>query len=1329
MKTQTTNHSSDAHSARWTWVWGFRFAMLLAFAPGAFAVLGNAWHIPDNVEPGSVHMRNPEFEIGPTTVVTIYNGNQFQGIGNPGNQTGGTLFYRKVGAASYSSVALSFDSQNANNKYWKATIDMSQFSATDVIQYYLLVTYSDRDSTYLYGGDGASTAIGVQATAAASPFSFRNRPAWAFHANNRVVNPATNGDSVNYQDVQFWTKVGYITTGTNNVSTQWATNGIVYYTTDGSTPTGSLGVPSGTTQTGTCTYDHPESNNQSTPSIAGTAMWWAGTVKNMPTFTNIKYKIGFWNSATNEEKFADYNAGTPNTVFSFSIGTVGDPVLTIGSPTNGTLNGNYTTSHVFVDEVAGDSIPLTIIFKPGQAPITLSQGLPLVEVYTNLNRRDKATVVSNGQEEGIVPYDRNLLAAGDDTHYYKAYTMTPTGNIGEYSLTLPATNTGAYRLSARWKIDGDSNWRWYTNIPAGRRDHAVVVSPTIARNINLYEVNVFNLDASAASYTGRGTLEDLYDAPNAPHTGSNNHWNLNYLKNLGCNWMWFQPIHPITLEAQLGHDPGSPYSVRSFFDINPLMSVNYNASLANAITNQTNRDAARAAFTGLVSAANQAGVNVMLDAPFNHSAPDAELTPKGVQYLGSTGNPSTSWLPTDLIRSREVRFYSRTGNYAQRASYYNSSNDNNIAVAPDRGDFGKWSDVRDVFFGRYAALVGFNDADNGNYLNEQDWFDYSVGSESSYGTNNGHFDSITQGVWKYFADYTLYWLDQTGVPTNSSQATQTSTGLGGLRADFGQGLPPQLWEYIINKTRTRKWNFVFMAESLDGGAVTYRSNRHFDILNENIVFPLKSATTSSAFRAIFESRRSAYGQSLVLLNNMSHDEEAYADPWVALTKYAVCSTVDGVPLVFPGQELGISTTTGYSSYETNFGKNIANFKDYNSMVPIWNDTDYGNDQLYPVYSGIGLARLFSPALRSPNRYYLDQTGGGGTHQGIFAVAKYQAKNTSPNLTDVVFAFANVDRNNNQTGNFNVAQDTDSDGVNDYGIKPSRTYNVKNIAAYTAIDPNRRNYWQWRVDASNVNSAPQPRLGSDILNNGIFVGMNKVPTMVSGTNPSDPAWNQRPHEAQYLKIYDVTPPPNGGAPATPKAFSVLTSGTTGTQGQTTFSWSGASDPEGGISGYHVTITTGSNGTGTVLFDGTTSTTSQSVTGNYGQTVYASVKSVNNAGIESSSSTTSGGGTVLLNPNADSDGDGMTNAAEDTAGTNPLDGSSNLKITSVAHPAANSASITWSSVVGIKYVVESTTDLSVAFTPLSGTITATATTTSYTDTAASGAKKFYRVKVVP
>ncbi len=95
---------------------------------------------------------------------------------------------------------------------------------------------------------------------------------------------------------------------------------------------------------------------------------------------------------------------------------------------------------------------------------------------------------------------------------------------------------------------------------------------------------------------------------------------------------------------------------------------------------------------------------------------------------------------------------------------------------------------------------------------------------------------------------------------------------GGLRCDFGQGLPPQAWEYIINRSRSVKWNFVWMCESLDGGEVTYRSNRHFDILNENIVFVTKSATTTSGLRSVYKDRRDWYGQGLVLLNTTSHDE-------------------------------------------------------------------------------------------------------------------------------------------------------------------------------------------------------------------------------------------------------------------------------------------------------------------------------------------------------------------------------------------------------------------------------------------------------------------------
>ncbi|NTV74800.1 MAG: hypothetical protein HGA66_11400, partial [Holophaga sp.] len=40
--------------------------------------------------------------------------------------------------------------------------------------------------------------------------------------------------------------------------------------------------------------------------------------------------------------------------------------------------------------------------------------------------------------------------------------------------------------------------------------------------------------------------------------------------------------------------------------------------------------------------------------------------------------------------------------------------------SPDRGDFGKWADVAELYYGKYSALVRHNPDNNGDYLNEQD---------------------------------------------------------------------------------------------------------------------------------------------------------------------------------------------------------------------------------------------------------------------------------------------------------------------------------------------------------------------------------------------------------------------------------------------------------------------------------------------------------------------------------------------------------------------------------------------------------------------------------
>lgn len=475
-------------------------------------------------------------------------------------------------------------------------------------------------------------------------------------------------------------------------------------------------------------------------------------------------------------------------------------------------------------------------------------------------------------------------------------------------------------------------------------------------------------------------------------------------------------------------------------------------------------------------------------------------------------------------------------------------------------------------------------------------------------------------------------------------------------------------------------------------------------------------------------RRNAYGQGLVLLNTSSHDEDHYQDPWQALVRYAANSSIDGVPLVFPGQELGLSGTVippndtnlgltpfGYDRYEINSNKPIPHFKKYNSLMPLWLQTtpgnesyNYGVSQLAKAYEGIGQARKFSPALRSSNRHFLnlnDDT----PHGQIFSVAKFEARNAAPNESDVVLAFVNLDRNATPatigTNKFNVNIDADANGVNDFGIKSGRQYNVRNIAAYLGTDSNRRNTFL----------IPGGISGSDLLSQGLYVAMNRVPL-------TDGAWATAPYEAQYLKLYDVTPPP---APVTPASGLALFGTAIGNQ--VTFTWTAASDPEGGVAGFHLQI--GTTPGGLDLFNSQVSATSQSITVPFGTTLYAHVQQINSAGIAGPYSSASAA-VLTLDPTADTDGDGQPNDSEQSAGTDPRASASVLRAIA-ASVSGNDVNLTVSTVSGKKYQLETSTSLSsVSWSNIGTTVTATGSSTVFTATGGAGdPKRFYRVRVVP
>jgi hypothetical protein len=721
---------------------------------------------------------------------------------------------------------------------------------------------------------------------------------------------------------------------------------------------------------------------------------------------------------------------------------------------------------------------------------------------------------------------------------------------GYYTRTLPVNLCGAYRLQVRYKVAGVNSGKYiYYTDNALRRDCAIVVSPKKALTLNMYEVNPLIVEAKDTTINGRSTFLDLVNDPALPgestgYDGRPDALNKDHYAALGVNMLWPQPIHPIGIEGRdinpetsAAFDPGSPYAVRDYWKV------------AGMLGRSNNEGNAMSEFQTFVQRLDQWGVGVMMDGTFNHSSPDA-IMGQGAVDIGITGNAAQQ------IREFNVGWYAKEGFPATPAA-----NTNEIAIAPDRNDFGNWTDVREFYFGDYDALV----KEKGTQNPDKSYPDnaYKLAFLLERDEFAGHTDTTRQ-VWNYFAHYPIYWLEKSG-HTSSTPKNQSHIGIDGLRCDFAQGLPSQFWEYAINKTRARKWDFIFMAESLDGArtvgnssrhGVGYRSARHFDVLNENIVFywrdtfygypanggagTAKSPKTYDTWKA-YDDRRNAF-DNVTLLNNLtSHDEVfPHNDVWSIAYGYAQVGALDGIPMLMYGQEAGaqnsasayaasvanfgsINSANNFAKYEANFGKNIPNFKVYNNMASIWGNRTADEWKLQAFYGRVNKARLAAPALQSQNVYFLSKKQvGGGYDDGIFAVGKVQnlGQTGGGNGNSVVFAFVNNNPRANATASatFDLNAKVPGTDLNYFGIDRGRNYNVKDLLADNA------SAYIWSAN----------RTGADLIDNGLYVGLPNT-TAATGS-----------YQAQYLQLVDVSAPSLSFAPPqfmTYGTTSILTSSTT------------------------------------------------------------------------------------------------------------------------------------------------------------------------------------------
>lgn len=706
--------------------------------------------------------------------------------------------------------------------------------------------------------------------------------------------------------------------------------------------------------------------------------------------------------------------------------------------------GNYGTVKVLHDE-ASSAPATTLTVRVEVARQDLSPADFDVEVFTNLNRRDFAVVFEP------------LSASNGPNSYWVGHGMAHKGQaFGNlvFEAELPVTRCGAYRITTRYRRKGTAGWWWHNDFSpfdgaARQRDCAIVVSPAKAATARLYEANALTIEATqGGDYDNRSTLDDFLSI----HDFDNfNPFHVGYVSSaLGFNTLWLMPVFPqtrwcwdrVSWTWAANQSPGSPYATRDYWSINPWLEKD------------GHRDAAMQLFRQVVEEAGATGVDVFIDVALNHAGRDV-VYGEGAVTLGLCAPAeSEAWV-------REVRSNWCTRGVEYRdgwaVPHYRTAAGNGFECAVwapgDRLNEHVWDDANvDWFFGDYSALgpkpfaqahdnwgnpVAHAD-DRGSAEDERDLFYTQLETAND-----------TAQLWRYFAHLIPFWLEKTGGK------------LAGIRADFAQGLPNQLWELIVNKTRQARWDFVFLAEVLDPDPIQYRLNKVFDLLTskDHHLYRKTDVRMSELVGSLEAEARLFGGESLIMHNGTSHDEDGNPDRWVMTARYGIAAALYGAPMVFMGQPLGQGSKLSFRDR-------------WENLYQRWSAPDPQRDHVAAVYKRINTARERCPELVGPNRYFLNLMSG-GFHEGIFAAARWVNDGATDSL---VIAAVNLSAISGAAGTFATPT----------SVRLSGNYQAVNRVA---DDPNA---FVW----------PAARSANDLYSAGVFVQFSL------------------PNEVQYLQLLPV-----------------------------------------------------------------------------------------------------------------------------------------------------------------------------------------------------------------
>ena len=133
---------------------------------------GNVWHIPTIGQDGvPTTMRDPSFPSS-NEYTTFY-----QGVwkGDGANQVDGGLLIYRVNNTDWQSSPLVFhsnvnDGTDSHNQFWKSSVT-TPLNPGDIFDYYFIIEFDNRYTTYLFGNNSNSSLEAVSYTHLTLPTS------------------------------------------------------------------------------------------------------------------------------------------------------------------------------------------------------------------------------------------------------------------------------------------------------------------------------------------------------------------------------------------------------------------------------------------------------------------------------------------------------------------------------------------------------------------------------------------------------------------------------------------------------------------------------------------------------------------------------------------------------------------------------------------------------------------------------------------------------------------------------------------------------------------------------------------------------------------------------------------------------------------------------------------------------------------------------------------------------------------------------------------------------------------------------------------------------